>query len=367
MRKKLSLLAGAAFLAFFAMGCEGPQGPQGLPGADGQDGQDGADGVNAAETCTDCHNDDTQLFAIQVQYNASVHRNGREGEPATFERGYSTSCAGCHTHEGHMEVMAAADPGGATAAPITNPSPVNCRTCHAIHTSYTQADYARIYNAPVPLLVGGATFDLGEGNLCASCHQSRTASPAPDLANPGTTISITSSRYGFHHGPQSNTVSASGAFEFVSVAGPNTHGNATGNPNGCVTCHMANPRGNQAGGHTWSMEYEYHGSVRDYTESCDDAACHDGAFDDDFDATSRQTNVQNLLDLIEADLFARGIIDATGHVIASSTTPLVIRNDLAAAFLNWQMLSEDRSVGIHSPMWVQGVLQETLDTLTILP
>lgn len=365
--KQLSTLVGVAFFALLIVGCEGPQGPQGPAGTDGVDGVDGVDGINAAQTCTDCHVNDTKLFTRQVQYNASVHRNGREGEPATFERGYSTSCAGCHTHEGHVEVMDAGDPGGRTAAAISNPSPVNCRTCHAIHTSYTQADYQRIYTDPVPLLVGGATFNLGEANLCASCHQSRTTSPMPDLANPGTTMSLTSSRYGFHHGPQSNTVSASGAFEFVPVAGPNAHGTTTGNPNGCVTCHMAEPRGNQAGGHTWMMTYEYHGAEEDYTESCDDAACHNGAFDDDFDATSRQTNVQNLLDLIEADLFARGIIDVDGYVVASSGTPLVIRNDLAAAFLNWQMLTEDRSVGIHSPIWVQGVLQATLDTLTALP
>jgi formate-dependent nitrite reductase cytochrome c552 subunit len=244
---------------------------------------------------------------------------------------------------------------------------VGCRTCHAIHTSYTQADWNRIYTDPVPLLVNSATFDLGEANLCASCHQARAVSPYPDLTDPSVTVSITSSRYGYHHGPQSNTLGATGGFEFVPVAGPNTHGTTAGNPNGCVTCHMANPRGDQAGGHTWGMEYEYHGSTRDYTESCEDAACHATTFEDDFDATSRQTNVQNLLDLIEADLFARGIIDVDGYVVASSTTPLVIRGDLAAAFLNWQMLREDRSVGIHSPMWVQGVLQATLDTLTILP
>jgi hypothetical protein len=106
------------------------------------------------------------------------------------------------------------------------------------------------------------------------------------------------------------------------------------------------------------MTYEYHGTEEDYTESCDVAACHGALteFDDDFDTTSRQTNVQNVLDLIEADLFARGIIDTAG-----------LRNDLAAAFINWQMLSEDRSLGIHSPYYVLNILQNTLDTLNALP
>ena len=235
--KKLSTLVGVAFFALMIVGCEGPQGAAGTNGVDGADGADGADGINAAETCTDCHVNDTKLFSRQVQYDASVHRNGVEGESATFERGNSTSCAGCHSHEGHMEVMAAGNPGGRTASGISNPSPVNCRTCHAIHTSYTQADYMRIYDDPVPLLVGGTTFDLGEANVCASCHQARavSSSQVPDLGNPGSTIALTSSRYGHHHGPQANALSASGANAFPGSTtiptGPNTHGTVAGNPN----------------------------------------------------------------------------------------------------------------------------------------
>jgi hypothetical protein len=115
-------------------------------------------------------------------------------------------------------------------------------------------------------------------------------------------------------------------------------------------------------------------ATRGCTESCDVAACHGALteFDDDFDTTSRQTNVQNVLDLIEADLFARGIIDTAGYIDIpiTATTPddtLHLRNDLAAAFINWQMLSEDRSLGIHSPYYVLNILQNTLDTLNALP
>jgi cytochrome c peroxidase len=152
--------------------------------------------------------------------------------------------------------MEASDPGGRTSAAISNPSPVNCRTCHAIHTSYTQADYMRIYDDPVPLLVGGATFDIGEANICASCHQARSlsSSQVPDLTDPAGTIALTSSRYGVHHGPQANTLTATGAFAFPGSTtiptGPNAHGTATVNANGCVTCHMAEPRGDQAGAAT---------------------------------------------------------------------------------------------------------------------
>ena len=78
--KKLSTLMGVAFFALMIVGCEGPQGTAGADGAAGAAGADGADGINAAETCTDCHVNDTKLFSRQVQYDASVHRNGVEGE-----------------------------------------------------------------------------------------------------------------------------------------------------------------------------------------------------------------------------------------------------------------------------------------------
>ena len=45
------------------------------------------------------------------------------------------------------------------------------------------------------------------GNLCSQCHQGRTLSPKPVPG--GAQVTITSSRYGYHHGPQAQIVGAS--------------------------------------------------------------------------------------------------------------------------------------------------------------
>jgi len=84
--------------------------------------------------CTQCHTDDAGLFAKQVQYASSTHRLG-----GNFDRN-RTSCATCHTHQGFMERVETGS--SSTAATIEDPAPLNCRTCHQIHTTYTATDYA---------------------------------------------------------------------------------------------------------------------------------------------------------------------------------------------------------------------------------
>ena len=142
-----------------------------------------------------------------------------------------------------------------TAAPIENPTPINCYTCHKVHETYTADDWALRYTDPVVYLQGGATFDYGISNLCAKCHQSREASPYPAMGE-GTTEfpEGTSYRWGPHHGPQSNLfagVAKSGAYELGSGYENSWHTNNF--TDACNTCHMANPPGDLIGGHTFSV------------------------------------------------------------------------------------------------------------------
>ncbi len=54
-----------------------------------------------------------------------------------------------------------------------DPTHQDCRTCHEVHTTYTGEDWALETTDPVNIVVSGATFDGGTGNLCANCHQAR--------------------------------------------------------------------------------------------------------------------------------------------------------------------------------------------------
>jgi len=357
MRKQVSVLAGLAFVALVAVACEGPQGPQGpegLQGAQGDVGPQGPAGVDANANCTQCHVNDTRIFAREVQYNASVHRLG-----GNFERGGSASCAACHTHEGFVERIASGEMAPDSGFP--NPSPINCRTCHMIHTTYTDADWAFTATDPVELWIGAGTVDFGEGNLCANCHQARTLSPVPVID--GADVNITSTRWGYHHGPQSLTLGGVGYMEFsgsmVITGGPSTHGDVDVNEDGCITCHMATAYGNQAGGHTWNMSYDLHGTEEDNIAGC--LTCHSSALED-FEYHGVHADVEAMLDSLQVLLTNIGIYNPATGLANTGTWPA----NVAAAYLNWETAEEDRSHGIHNPPYITAVLNNTIEVLTPL-
>jgi hypothetical protein len=163
-----------------------------------------------------------------------------------YERN-SADCAKCHTHQGFHEALET----GAVAGSITDAAPINCRTCHMIHNNYDESDWMLVTESAVDLDFGGATIDLGgPANLCVNCHQFRAVNPMPVVG--GGDVTITSSRWGPHHGPHSNNLWGIGGYLIAGSksypeAGSTTHAEA-----GCTACHMAPVPygGRMAGGHT---------------------------------------------------------------------------------------------------------------------
>lgn len=378
MKKNISiitLLSGFALLiagAIILSSCEGPEGPagpagpagaDGAQGAQGEQGPAGADGVDGADgngTCVICHDDDVVLLAKQQQALSSHHLSG-----GNYER-LSSYCAYCHTHQGFVEHQET----GAVAADIVDPAPINCRTCHMIHVNYDATDWALVTTDPVVLTHGDATVDLGEdANLCVNCHQSLAVSGMPVVG--GDSVSITSSRWGPHHGPQSNNLWGVGAYEVAgteSYGTPGTHAHANV---GCVDCHMAPvPYGGRtAGGHTFNMTYEYHGHEEGNVAAC--SGCHSAIEDLDppsFDLGGFQTEIDDLVTQLETIFIAAGYMDGPGELWnASSTAPLKVHADVAGAMLNYKTVTEDRSRGIHNPVYMKAMLQNALEALAALP
>jgi hypothetical protein len=359
MRRRVPVLATAAMLAFALAGCEGPTGPAGPAGTAGAagpagpagpQGPAGPAGQDANQNCTQCHVNDTRLFARELQYKNSVHYTGGDFERST------APCAACHTHEGFIERIAS---GAQTAGPIDQPSPPNCRTCHQIHTTYTDADFAFTATAPVDLWYApGQSVDFGKGNLCAQCHQARPVDPLPAIG--GADVAVTSTRYGTHHSPVAEVMGGVGLFDFSGnvAGGPFRHGESDV---GCPTCHMAMPFGAQAGGHTMAMTYDYHGSEEDNVAGCMSAGCHSAGSVVDFDKFGDQTEVQSRLDALATLLRAKGIMAAAPSTSSvAGTWPA----NVAAAFVNWQTINEDKSLGIHNPPYVLGILQASIDAMT---
>lgn len=373
MRRKLPLLLGATFLAFSAMACEGPTGPRGpagpagddgAPGAPGAPGEPGEPGMDALNTCSDCHSADATIVAIERQYEESVHGTGE-----TFERD-ETPCNACHTHQGFIASVV----DDSIIDNVAMPAPINCRTCHNVHMD-TDGDglieaeegFALTTTEPFVLRAHpmtewtiadyGATDNLAS-NLCANCHQARAYDE--DLAGE---TAVLGERAGYHHGTQANVLAGLTAYDLPGEAMPDAGAFTAHSQAGCEGCHMQEPFGAQAGGHTWDMRYVYHGSeaillTNDYCTSC-----HAG--DDPFPSIANtQATVEGLIADVEAELRRLGVMQA-----APSTREIAgtYDTDLVKAFLNFKLIEEDFSLGVHNPTYAKGVLQGTLDYLSTLP
>jgi hypothetical protein len=243
-------------------------------------------------------------------------------------------------------VAAGLDPG---SVPAGDPSPTrqDCRTCHMIHETYTEDDFAlRTTDAVAMYAVPGATYNGGMGNLCVNCHQPRRVLPVAV----NDSISGISSHWGPHHGPQSAMM--------LGVAGGGVSGSPSGHygavQNTCVGCHL---------GVQDSHTFDPDDAVNDEGELvCQQ--CHPGA--DDFDIGNVQTEIEELGDQLGAALLARGLINENseeGHPIVSKT-----EEDQAIALWNWlYVMHEDKSMGVHNPGYARALLEEGLDRLGLTP
>ncbi len=298
----------------------------------------GAPGESAAvnaEDCTTCHNDTTLVLSKSVQSATTTHMTGGAHDYA----GGRTSCTACHSSEGFQEMVATGvgieDFEEATA----NPSPQNCRTCHQIHTTYTEADFALKTTTPVTLIASGETFDMGDGNLCANCHQPRRLGPQAG----GGDYEITSTHWGPHHGPQSTVllgISAYGVPDSTSI-------HYTLVEDGCPVCHMAD------GNHTLAAS----------TAGCQ--SCH--AELDTLDHNGVQTEIKALFDELKELLLAKGLLatevdEETGEVEVHPN-PGTYPEGQAGAAWNWMIVYEDNSFGVHNPSWTKAILEKGIELM----
>ena len=347
-----SLLSLALALSFIA--CEGDQGPIGPSGPIGPAGPTGPEGQNGAENCLDCHGNSQLITSKVFQWENSVHLLGGH-----YDRN-DASCAVCHTSQGFLEVVGT----GATAAAaaIEDPLPPNCYSCHQIHQTYTEADWALTSTEPFTFWVGGETADIGAGNLCLNCHLARIPSPA--LPVPGVAddelVNITNKRYGPHHGSQGVLFTGNAAYE---VDGPAEYGNSlhtTLAANSCATCHMAKVEGGRAlGGHTFRVaEDDGSGNLTINYNGC--SACHD----DEDELYTLVEDTQMEIDALILELGTRlnqlGLIDAD---LEYAVVPQDFSNLQLGILWNYQYIREDKSFGVHNYKYAKALLENSIAAL----
>jgi hypothetical protein len=335
--KRVLLIVIAALVVVAISSCtkEGPQGP---PGKDGQ---------NANATCGQCHNFSDSIVAKIMQYNNSQHATGT----TTFEN--AAGCSPCHTSQGFTDVIVTGDT--ITSAGAVDPAAINCRTCHKIHETYTNTDWALRFNGPVNLRIGG-TLDLaggsGTADACAQCHQPRKRYPFPDDSWVLDSIKITSSRYNPHYGTQSTILAGMGAFQ---LPGSTTYANSPHRDAlSCTDCHGGTAVGIDGGGHTLRMAFEQEGSEAYNTQVC--AGCHSD-IGDNFDYDGVQTEIQMLEDSLKNMLVAKGWITSSGSLVV----PQYFTKTECQVIWNWGLVHYDRSLGVHNYKYSRDILQSGID------
>jgi hypothetical protein len=347
MKKFINLfLAAGLFVAaagFILSSCtkEGPQGPAGA------NGTNGTNGTNAAATCQECHNFSDTIVAKIFQYNASKHATG-----STLGEASNASCAPCHSSQGFEQTVASGMFNANSG--ITDAAPINCRTCHQIHKTYTNADWSLATTAQYKWRFDSTqtqkfTPDNGSANLCGRCHQTRTASPA--ITNPTSktdSINITSPYWGPHHGPQSNLLAGKGAFNDAGFGGP-THAPVIS----CMGCHGADAIGNYVGGHSLWMSSATTG---DNITIC--KTCHPGATS--FDISGDQTTITGLFNQLKVDLFDANVLDSTHMVIKTGKHS---QADLAV-YWNFMLVYADGSMGVHNFPYTRDLLNDGIHRMT---
>ncbi|WP_127342054.1 multiheme c-type cytochrome [Ancylomarina longa] len=334
---------GVFAISLFMVSCtkEGAMGPA---GADGTNGVDGTNGTNGTTVCLECHNETVQS-TITAQYESSVHGGSQNFYPGSpFVKDYAggrNGCAKCHSNEGFILTQTTGL--DTTATDIANPTNITCKTCHGSHSSLDSDEADEILplrtKAPVKLLIDPTiSIDLkSESNLCINCHQPRTAPPTGDVDG---NFAVTSTHYGPHHGPQATMFAGIGGYEKTGGAYPTAYDSGHfKNTEACVTCHMNDKDGVPT--HDWEPQIT----------ACQQ--CHTDATD--FDVNNVQTDVEALMETLKAKLITAGLLDANGGIVTGTYTV-----DQAGALFNYEMIHDDKSMGVHNADYTEALLNESI-------
>lgn len=338
------------------IGCtkEGPQGPAGANGTNGKD---------ANATCTQCHNFGDTVIVKIFQYDASKHASA-----STIVEADRATCSGCHSHEGFLEKL---QTHSTVTQAYNDAAPINCRTCHQIHNNYNSTDWTLRDVSPVMLYIDTTkTVDLtvsipggkpdGTSNLCGKCHQARLTSPW--VTNPKGTdsLSVSSNRWGPHHGPQFMMLAGVGAFEMgTTTFGITKHKDVAT----CRNCHMGPAQGESVGGHTLWMSSSETG---DNVAAC--KVCH-SSIGTTFDFNGKQTEIQGLYNTLKVKLAQKNVLDTNTMLLkgVSSSKPKKFTQIQLAVYWNFSLVDADRSTGIHNYLYIKDMLNAGIAYMNSLP
>lgn len=279
----------------------------------------------ASGDCIVCHNETTVVLAKNIEWERSLHSSGD-----SYLRSTAASCAACHSSEGFSSMLSTKQKFSEVKTGVSNPTMPNCRTCHEIHTRYTEEDWKLTTREPVNFVATGGTYNAGAGNLCANCHQPRLAPPTPSNGN----INIETLRWGPHHGVQGSSFLGLGGYSAPSRQSVHYSSKIQ---DGCATCHMENGR------------HEMAPSV----QSC--SPCHTGLTNFDYKGAQTQVKAQ----IVEL----KKLLEDKGMIKDDLPVPGTYPSAQAGAIWNYLVVTEDGSSGVHNPAFFRSILQSSIEAV----
>ena len=315
-----------------------------------------------AGACSSCH-DNPWRYPQVAQWKNSMHfAPVYEGRTVadSLRNNIASDCNRCHDGRNHIDYTkkTVGGPNVFTKPALVkgDMTTIGCPTCHDPHGNTN--DFA-LRNHPSDTLANGYSYAFTDaGKNCMTCHQSRR--------NAKTYITVKgsfSSTWGTHGSPQGDVLMGQ---NFATFGFPFTSGSHKNIGGACVGCHMATTTDtgtvtrDKVGGH--SMNLHDAASNYDHTTGCN--GCHPGktSFEDfvapeDFDGNtiieSWQKEVDGCLKNLRIALPPVGLDSVNWQLIARDSMNLNLRK----AFWNYQMITNDKSRGMHNPFLTINVLQ----------
>lgn len=334
------------------------------PGSGHQEG-DGNIAVSLRpELCIQCHD------FLQQDRHAQWERSGHSDTslPQVFPDGIDDPlCSSCHTTRGFI---AAAD---GAEFDVGGREQLTCQGCHDPHAAAGENYYQVRYFGSIQLPDGTTIMNAGSSALCIYCHNVRVTPEAVDLGP-------------MDFPPQSaapEMLAGVGGYTYGKTLENSSHVEAIRWYGACVMCHMASSTSEDTGSaddflsatmnepvgeHTFLVRWD-NGTPNDPSDDYENMAackeCHrdasriNGPADADYDGDGKvqgvQDEVQGLLDLVRAELLARGVDWSDQAPYWGPGRSL----DQRAAIYNWSYVNNDGSRGIHNMARAVGLLQLT--------
>jgi hypothetical protein len=314
----------------------------------------------SAGDCGQCH--DAQPYHVKN----TEWRNSKHAVATRYPTGENrASCVRCHSGIGFVDYVDGNTP------PRTDYEAITCASCHDPHNPdganphilRTLADVT-LNDASKP---GGPTVitEGGMGKICMNCHQGRR--DVLTYVKPG----AGSSRFGPHHGPQTDMIAGANAWTYGQLIPSSTHLTAIGDS--CVTCHLQENTSEDpaaeamVGGHTFRPRWD--GGTPETPDDDVDLVgacvnCHGPITT--FDFPKQDFNGDGIIEGVQTEI--KHLMDELGRLLPPLGEPEIAiekswtEQQLQAGF-NYEFIREDGSYGIHNTSYTVGLLKASITDL----